>query len=317
MRSVKAERKPSRRSRNKAPRRSTTGTRIPADRFSFGKRKKRSANPVFRLVEATKAHLALRRPMLIMTLSGLLAVAVAGLFIGGFVGRAISGTERTFHMMIADAGFGISAVHISGNGHTPAQSIIAAIGFEPGEPIFGADAKGAQLRLESLPWVAHAEVRRRYPDDMSVQIVEKRPFALWQAPDGSVNLVDRSGSVIIKNHGLAPFAKLPVLVGEGAARHGAELVATVARHRAIAARVKAMEFVSNRRWNLDLGDGVVVQLPEKNWKPQLDALEYLIVDKGVLERDIGQIDLRSPDNYIFILRSGQQQEQKPVRGKAA
>ena len=72
--------------------------------------------------------------------------------------------------------------------------------------------------------------------------------------------------------------------------------------------------MSDRRWNLILDGGVVVELPEENWERQLDVLERLIVDKGVLERDISQIDLRLPDRYIFLLRNGRQQS---TRGNSA
>ena len=57
-------------------------------------------------------------------------------------------------------------------------------------------------------------------------------------------------------------------------------------HRAIAARIAAYQRVSQRRWNLILDDGVVVKLPETGWQKQLDALEHLIIDKGILERDV-------------------------------
>jgi cell division protein FtsQ len=63
-----------------------------------------------------------------------------------------------------------------------------------------------------------------------------------------------------------------------------------------------MQRIDGRRWNLILDDGVVVKLPEDNWAREIGALERLIVDKGVLERDIAEIDLRSHDNYIFVLR---------------
>ena len=46
---------------------------------------------------------------------------------------------------------------------------------------------------------------------------------------------------------------------------------------------------------------------------ELDSLEHLIVDAGILERDVSEIDLRSPTHYFFVLRSG---EKKDVpRGK--
>ena len=44
------------------------------------------------------------------------------------------------------------------------------------------------------------------------------------------------------------------------------------------------------------------KLPETGWQKQLDALEHLIVDKGILERDVTEIDLRSPTHYFFVLQ---------------
>ena len=75
-----------------------------------------------------------------------------------------------------------------------------------------------------------------------------------------------------------------------------------------------MERVSLRRWNLILDDGIVVELPEEGWAGQLGVLEHLIVDKGVLERDIMEIDLRARDNYFFVLRG---QKRESVRGNQA
>ena len=84
-------------------------------------------------------------------------------------------------------------------------------------------------------------------------------------------------------------------------------------HRAIAARIAAYARVSERRWNLILGDGVVVELPETGWQKELDALEHLIVDNGILERDVTEIDLRSPTHYFFLLKSGEKKDVE--RGK--
>ena len=53
-----------------------------------------------------------------------------------------------------------------------------------------------------------------------------------------------------------------------------------------------------------LANGVVVRLPEEHWETQLAELEKLIVENGVLERDIEMIDLRYPDNYVFKLHNG-------------
>ena len=58
---------------------------------------------------------------------------------------------------------------------------------------------------------------------------------------------------------------------------------------------------------------MVVQLPEAGWQKQLDALEHLIIDSSILERDITEIDLRSPTHYFFLLKNGEKKEVE--RGK--
>ena len=157
------------------------------------------------------------------------------------------------------------------------------------------------------------EVRRQYPNLITISIVEKLPFALWETQSGTY-VVERSGRAIglFDAHG---FPHLPMLIGDGAPQSAAELVDAVAAHRATAARVVGYARISERRWNLLLSDDVVVKLPEDGWQKQLDLLEHLIVDKAILERDISEIDLREPDNYIFLLRNGQKQQ--VTRGNAA
>ena len=302
MRSVKAPKRPS--PRVNSGRRGATPARAPR-REQFGKREKFNNGRIARFFRETRERLTPSRPMLYISTSLFALALIVGLLVGGYVGRAVGAVNRGMDAIAADAGFGISSVHLAGNRRTPPASILAALGFEPGQSIFGADVHAARARLMQLEWVAAADVSRRYPDSISVSIVEKRPFALWQAADG-LHVIERSSKPIAFARA-EDYPHLPVFIGD-APQGGAELTTAIARHRAVFARVKAMQRISGRRWNLILDDGVVVKLPEDGWRQQLDALEHLIVDKSVLERDIVEIDLRSPDNYFFVLRSGEQQQ---------
>jgi cell division protein FtsQ len=109
------------------------------------------------------------------------------------------------------------------------------------------------------------------------------------------------------------FRRLPKLLGAGAPAAAADLVDAVQAHRAVAARTVAYSYQSGRRWNLILDDGVLVKLPETGWRKQLDALERLIIYDGILERDVSEIDLRSPTHYFFVLRSGEKKQE--ARGR--
>jgi cell division protein FtsQ len=307
MRSVKPQKRSS--PRANAGRRGASPARV-AERESFGKRAKFRTDPVSRAWRELKLRLMPSRPMLYISSSLLILAIVAGLLVGGYAGRAVASVNRTIDGVTAQAGFGISAVNLAGNNRTPPASILAALGFEPGQSIFGADIQSARARLLQLEWVAQADVSRRYPDSISVTIVEKIPYALWQADDG-LHVIERSGKPIAFARA-EDYPHLPLFVGDqpdGAS----DLVDAIATHRAVSARVKAMKRVSARRWDLVLDDNVVVQLPEEGWQKQLDVLEHLIVDKGVLERDIGAIDLRSANNIFFTLR-GANQQQTDTRG---
>jgi cell division protein FtsQ len=271
------------------------------------------------LVDRLRARLAaiLTRPMLMLSATVFGLTLIAALFASGVIGRTINAVNGAIDTVVADAGFGISEIHIAGNRRTPYRQILAVLGMQPGQSIFSADLTGARARLAHLDWIASVDVHRRYPDAIFVTLVEKRPFALWQTPPDAagvshIAVVERDGG-LITTQGVEKFRRLPKLLGAGAPAAAADLVDAVQAHRAVAARTVAYSYQSGRRWNLILDDGVLVKLPETGWGKQLDALERLIIYDGILERDVSEIDLRSPTHYFFVLRSGEKKQE--ARGR--
>ena len=310
MRSVNVDRKTRSKPRAQAVRPAVRGKRELPGVQPGSARRAENPGPLARFLPS--------RPMLIACGALTLLVLLAALFASGVIGGSVRAVGRGIDAVTADAGFGITEIHITGNRRTPYRQVLEVLGMQPGQSIFSADLFGARGRLAHLDWIASAEVHRRYPDAIFVTLVEKRPFALWQAPpnaqgEAPIAVVERSGAVITTRD-VEKFRRLPKLVGPGAPSEGAaDLVDAVASHRAVAARIAAYERQSQRRWNLILNDGVVVKLPERGWQAQVDALEKLIIDKGILERDITEIDLRSPTHYFFLLRGGERKDVE--RGK--
>jgi cell division protein FtsQ len=312
MRSVKAERKAAAdRVRADRSRRYAAG-RAQSERAAFGRRTKFRNDPVSRFFRAARRQLSFRRPVLLLALLLLAMTAIAGLLVGGYPNRVAKLADGAVSVSAVNAGFGVSAVHLSGNGHTSPHDVLNALGITPGQSIFTADIQAARQRLSRLPWIADVEITRRYPDSLFIAMVEKLPFGLWQSDHG-LFVVDRSGAPIVPAE-RSEFPKLPLFVGD-APEGASDLVEAIGDHRAVAARVEAMQRVSGRRWNLILDDGVLVKLPENDWAKELGVLETLIVDKGILERDLTEIDLRSRDNLFFVLRNAV--HRKISRGNAA
>lgn len=301
MRSLKVERMPRDNPRVRSARKPSRPVRETASR---GRREPGGEGIIVRAKAAMGRFL--RHPLLWMSIATLVLVVLAVLFVSGAIGRTIHNVRHATDRLVAEAGFGISEIHLTGNSRVPPESILAALGMQPGGSIFAADLPAARARIMALDWIQSADVVRRYPDAIYVNVVEKRPFALWQSPDG-IAVVERSGQVITTRN-VENFSHLPKLVGTGAPQAAADMVEAVMAHRAIDARLAVYEYVSQRRWNLILNNGVVVDLPENNWRKELDTLEHLIVDDGILERDVTEIDLRSPSQYFFVLRGGEKKD---------
>ena len=315
MRSVNVERKSRKAGRTQTVRPANrSGRELPSVQPGSARRGKEPG--IFaRLAE--RLSLFIRRP--VMAMCGVLVVLVllGALFASGIIGRTYHAIGRGIDTLTADAGFGISEIHISGNRRTPYSQVLEVLAMKPGQSIFSADLWSARQRLSRLDWISSAEIHRRYPDAVFVTLVEKRPFALWQSPpdakgEGLIWVVERNGGLITTRE-LEKFRRLPKLVGAGAPGTAADLVDAVQTHRAISARIAAYARQSERRWNLILDDGVVVKLPESGWQKELDALEHLIIDGGILERDVTEIDLRSATHYFFLLKNGEKKE--APRGK--
>ncbi len=311
MRSVKAPRARPQAGRGRTSRGNARQARAAREQKVFGRRKRNDSLSLF--LAGMRSRLETGRPILWFTASLLVLTLLGGVLAGGYIARSLRSGETAFDAALSDAGFGIASIKFSGNRRTQAGDISAALGPEAGQSIFAVDLEAVRHRLLALPWVFDAEVRRQFPGAITVSIVEREPFALWQTANG-LYVVERSGHVIAPALG-TQYPHLPLLSGDGAPAEAAALVDAVALHRAIGARLKSMQCVSQRRWNLLLAGEVVVELPEEGWDSQLDVLEHLIVDKGILERDVAEIDLRSRDNYVFILRNGAKQQS--TRGNSA
>jgi cell division protein FtsQ len=229
-------------------------------------------------------------------------VVIAGLFSGGHVSAALNGAKDYGNSLMAAAGFTVKTVRLEGRAETAPKEIGRMLGIQAGDLMLYVDVDEARARIEALPWVKSAEVRRVWPDKIVVRIQERRPVALWQM-DGAVAVIDATGEPI-SGEDPARFAGLPLVVGKGAETQIGALLALIATQPNLKLRVKAAVRVGERRWNLRLANGVEVRLPEEGAEAALAELSRLERENNVLARDIKAIDLRFPDRFIVKLPPG-------------
>jgi cell division protein FtsQ len=187
----------------------------------------------------------------------------------------------------------VAAITVQGRANTPEPLLRAALGVAVGDPILGFSVEGARSRIESLSWVEHVAVERRLPGTIVVDLVERRPFAIWQNA-GKFQLIDRSGNVV-ENEDVSAFSDLPLVVGLDAPAHAAAMLDGLAAQPGIKSRVVAIVRVGERRWNLQLNNGITVMLPEGHEAVALTRLAELQTDQGLLDRPLVFVDMRLPD----------------------
>jgi cell division protein FtsQ len=197
----------------------------------------------------------------------------------------------------------VQDIVINGRQNTPEPLLRAAIGVAKGDPILGFSVEQARKRIETLTFVEHASVERRLPGTIVVELTERRPFAVWQH-DGKFQLIGRDGQVV-QDQNLATFAGLPLVVGDGAPEHAAQLIDMIAQQPGLQARVAAVVRVGDRRWNLSLKNGTDVMLPEGAEQAALNRLTDLQNTHQLLDRPLAVVDMRLPDRLVLRPRSEQ------------
>jgi cell division protein FtsQ len=197
---------------------------------------------------------------------------------------------------------GIRVVTISGATHMSERRILDIAGIDANRSLPFFDVAEARARLEADPLIKQASVRKLYPDQIMIDIVERTPYAVWQK-DGDVRAIAADGAPIDEVND-SRYADLPFVVGEGANGRVGEFVALLDAMEELKPRVEAGVLIDQRRWNLRLKSGIDVKLPELD--PQAGIAELLALQRQsrILEKDVLTLDLRVPGR-VFVRLSEQ------------
>ena len=246
---------------------------------------------------------------------------VAGLVFGAFVlaiGLVVlvaldipAKAERAAGAGIGHAGFTVSGYQIVGINHMNRALIDAVVTDELRKAASESDsAKAPQAlvsvaeirrRLLGFGWVKDARVSRHLPDTLVIDIVERRPAALWQS-EGRLALIDEEG-VVLDRVPVDKMPDLPLLIGLGANGQERQLDRLIAAVPTLKPQLASATWVGGRRWDMSFQSGETVALPEGEEAAKAALTKFARVDKqsGLLGRGIVRFDLRVPGKMIVRL----------------
>lgn len=197
---------------------------------------------------------------------------------------ALAGVERAAEW----AGLGLQRITVSGHRFTEHRDILAALDLGKARTLLSFDVRGAEARLELLPWIERAGIDLIVPDGIEVRIAERTPAAVLSAGERSW-LIDRAGRKLQVLPAADARPELLRVTGRGAAQDAAALSTTLAAFPEIARKVELAERIGTRRWTLHLAGGLGVQLPADGEAEALTRLARLL-DAGL--KEVKTIDLR-------------------------
>ncbi|WP_315755087.1 MULTISPECIES: cell division protein FtsQ/DivIB [unclassified Bradyrhizobium] len=251
-----------------------------------------------RVVELVERYLP-RRLGTVATVVLLFGSVWLGIVKGGHAHDVSAALSDTRNALANAAGFRITAVAINGRKQLTQDEILAVGGVTGRSSLLFLDAAAVRDRLKANPWIADATVQKFFPNQLQIDVVERKAFALWQQ-EGRLSVIADDGAVL-EQYVSRRFLTLPLVVGKGAESRARDFLALLARYPQVRAVTKAAVFVGERRWNLRTKDGLDIRLPEHDVGNALATLTQLDQDDRLFSRDIVAIDLRLSDRLTVQL----------------
>jgi cell division protein FtsQ len=238
-----------------------------------------------------------RKLEIALTVAVLLAAAFLGAERGGQLDAVTARYGGVGDWIARALGLGVEVVTVSGATHMSESRILTIAGIDSRKSLPFFDVAEARARLEADPLVKQASVRKLYPNQVMIDIVERTPYAVWQK-DGDVRAIAADGAPI-DDVSDGRYAGLPFVVGEGANGRVREYVGLLEAMAELKPRVEAGVLVDQRRWNLRLKSGIDVKLPEAEPETAIAELLTLQRQSRILEKDVLALDFRAPGR-VFV-----------------
>lgn len=226
------------------------------------------------------------------------ALAVLALAAAQWFGLTAAAFQQ-YAQLATKAGFQVQRVEITGMERVDQLRVYELVLAEKDRAMPLVDIDKVRADLLEYGWIKDARVSRRLPDTLAVEIIERKPAAVWQR-ESKFSLIDAEG-IVLQHVKPGESAELPVLVGTDANLHAVALNDLLDKASALKAQVVGASWIGNRRWDLRFKSGETLALPEGEKAAAEALLNFARMDgiHRLLGRDLIHFDLRDPDRAYF------------------
>ncbi|WP_311136131.1 MULTISPECIES: cell division protein FtsQ/DivIB [Pseudooceanicola] len=189
--------------------------------------------------------------------------------------------------------FMVHDVQITGASDETAAKVRDIVGLEKPTSSFRLDLDALRAQIEALPPVASAALHKASGGVLDVVVTERVPVAVWRTRSG-LSVIDDKGEVTGSVGLRTDRSDLPLIAGAGANKAVPEALDILHAAQPVAARVRGIERIGERRWDLVLDRNQRILLPETKPVQALERVLALNQAQDLLARDITVVDMRLP-----------------------
>ncbi len=231
----------------------------------------------------------------ILLISGTLVTAAVYAGVPQFVGTEIG-------QVAGRAGFKVKRVEVKGLDRMDSLTVYAVALDQHSMAMPLVDLDKVREQLLQYGWIEDARISRRWPDTLVVDIVERKPAAVWQN-NQKLSLIDGTG-VVLEQVDPNAIPELPLVVGPNANRQIAQLHQLLDTVPALKPMLAGASWVGNRRWDLRFESGEVLALPEGDDIAANALKRFAQIDgtERLLGRGFVRFDMRDPSKFVVRLK---------------
>jgi len=209
-------------------------------------------------------------------------------FFVGVIFTVLSSSWYLTEQMVVKDNMPISSLNITGEiRYTQRSEIVTALENINLSNFFQVDVNEVQDKIEQLPWVYSVSVRKQWPDELKIYLVDQTPVAVW------------NGDFLINSHGnvfQADIAQIKTNIPQFFGPEGSENIALENFNNFNKllkfAELSIDELVLSERfsWQLTLNDGVLLNLGREDRFARISRFMDLYSQIKLRHRNDQQVD---------------------------
>lgn len=251
-----------------------------------------------------------------------LGVPLAAAFLIGSIYFASDARRTAFNQTLADMRdaieqreeFMVKLMKVDGAGEEVAQDIREILPVEFPVSSFHLDLDHMRETIAGLDAVEKVSLRIKPGGVLQVDVTERIPSVVWRSAQG-LELLDEAGFRVAPLTSRYDRLDLPVIAGDGADKHVGQALRLISAAAPIAPRLRGLEWIGQRRWDVVLDRGLRILLPEDKPVQTLERVLALdtITPNGMLERDLAVVDMRLPQRPTIRLNTNAAEELRKIK----